>query len=94
MYQLDDGVGRCRQEAIDQMRAGNRFRLGATVALELGPDASEGRKRPVVIQREPDDILFLSDAEAREAAARVLEIDPSFTNRLGSLGASYQKVRS
>ena len=59
MYQLDDGVGRCRQEAIDQMRAGNRFRLGATVALERGPDARETGQRAVVSQREPDHILFL-----------------------------------
>jgi hypothetical protein len=61
------------------MRSWDRLGFGDPVALELGPDASEGRKRPVVIQREPDDILFLSDAEAREAAARVLKIDPAFT---------------
>lgn len=29
-------------EVVDQVRAGDRLRLGATVAFELGPDSSEG----------------------------------------------------
>jgi hypothetical protein len=29
------------RKAIDEMRSGDRLRLGATVALELGPDAGE-----------------------------------------------------
>src|ERR1019366_911615 len=29
-----------------------------TIALELGPDAGEGEQRPVIIEREPDDVLL------------------------------------
>ena len=50
---------RCRrQEPIDQVRAGDRLRLGATVALELGPEPAEGEQRSVVVQREPNDVLL------------------------------------
>jgi len=41
------------------MRAGDWLGLGAPVALELGPDPAEGEQRPVVIEREPDDVFFL-----------------------------------
>src|SRR5258708_15948733 len=51
---------RCRrQEAIDQMRPRDRLRLGATVALELGPDASERRERTIIVQREADDVFLV-----------------------------------
>jgi hypothetical protein len=36
------------------MRPGYRLRLGATVAPEFGPDASERRQRAVVVEGEPD----------------------------------------
>jgi hypothetical protein len=42
----------------DQVRAGDRFGFGAPLAPEFGPDTREGEEQPVVIQREPDDILF------------------------------------
>ena len=58
MDRLDDGVRRRRQEAIDQMRKWDWPGLGAPVALELGPDAREGRQRPVVVDSEPDHILL------------------------------------
>jgi hypothetical protein len=58
MDRLDDGVRCRRQEAVDQTRAGNGFRLGAPVALELAPDASEREQRPIVVEREPYDVLF------------------------------------
>jgi hypothetical protein len=35
------------------------LRLGATVALELGPDASERRERAVVVEGEPDHVFLL-----------------------------------
>ena len=41
------------------MRAGNRLRLGAAVALELGPDTGEGCQRSIIAEGEPDYILFL-----------------------------------
>jgi hypothetical protein len=41
------------------VRSGDRLGLRATVALELGPDAREGRQRTVIVEREPDHILLL-----------------------------------
>ena len=58
MDRLDDRVRRRGQEAIDEVRPGDRLGLRAPVAFELGPDASEGEERPVVVEGEPDDILF------------------------------------
>ena len=58
MDRLDDRVRRRRQKAVDQVRAGDRFRF-RPIALELGPDAGEAGQRPIIINREPDDILFL-----------------------------------
>jgi hypothetical protein len=55
----DHRVGRRCQEAIDLMRSGDRLRLRATVAIERGPDASKREQGPVLIEREPDDILLL-----------------------------------
>jgi hypothetical protein len=44
MDRFNDRV-RCRgQEAVDQVRAGDRLRLGATVALELGPEPAKGEQ--------------------------------------------------
>jgi hypothetical protein len=40
-------------------RTGDRFRLGSAVALELGPDSGEGAQWPIVVQGEPDGVLFL-----------------------------------
>jgi hypothetical protein len=59
MNRLNDRVRRSRQEAVDEVRAGDRFGFGATVAFELGPNASEGNQRPVVTEREPDESFFL-----------------------------------
>jgi hypothetical protein len=42
MDRFDNGIRRRRQEPIDEMRTQHRFRLGAPVAPELGPDSSEG----------------------------------------------------
>jgi hypothetical protein len=39
-----------------QMRAGNRFRLGAAITSKFGPDAGEGEKRPIIIERKPPGI--------------------------------------
>jgi len=43
MDSLDDRVRRRRQEAVNQVRSGDQFGLGAPVTLELDPYASEGR---------------------------------------------------
>jgi hypothetical protein len=58
MDRFDDGVRRRREKAVDLMRAGDRFRFRPAVALELGPDAGEAGQRPIVIDREPDDVLL------------------------------------
>jgi len=39
-----DRVGRRGQEAVDLMRPRDRLRFGAAVAVERGPDASEGER--------------------------------------------------
>jgi hypothetical protein len=56
---FDDRVGRRRQEAVDKVGAGDGFRLGAAVALELGPDAGKGTELAIVVPREPDNIFLL-----------------------------------
>ena len=40
------------------MRPRHRLRLRAAITVEVRPDASEGAQRAVVVEREPDDILF------------------------------------
>src|SRR6267378_6128845 len=46
------------QEAVDQVRAGDRLQLCAAAALELGPQAAEGEQRSIIVERKPDDILL------------------------------------
>jgi hypothetical protein len=58
MYRLDNCVRRRRQEAMDQVRAGDRLRLGATVPLELGSEPAEGEQRSVHIERKPNHVLL------------------------------------
>jgi hypothetical protein len=58
MHGLNNGVGRSREEAIDEVRAGNGFRLGATVAPEFGPDAIERRERSVIVERDQTTSFF------------------------------------
>ena len=86
MDRLNDGVGRGRQETIDQMRARNGFRLSASVSLEFGPDASERKQRAILIQGEPHDVLLFGVGVRlgrvfREAVRRdqtaVLWLEPS-----------------
>jgi hypothetical protein len=55
---LDNRVQLGGQEPIDVVRPGDRFRFGAAVAFELGPDARKGKKGTVLIDSEPDDILL------------------------------------
>jgi hypothetical protein len=40
------------------VRAGDRLRLGATIAFEFGPDTGECKQRAIIIERKPDDILL------------------------------------
>jgi hypothetical protein len=58
MNRLDNCVRRRRQEAIDQVRAGDRLRLGAAITLEFSPDPAEGEQRSVIIEREPHHVLL------------------------------------
>ena len=57
MHRLDPSIRRSGQEAVNEVRSGDRFRLSATVAFELGPDAAEGERRSVIIQRKPHHVL-------------------------------------
>jgi hypothetical protein len=59
MNGLDDGVRRRRQKTVDLMRSWQRLRFRASVALEFDPDAREADQRPIIIDCEPDHILFL-----------------------------------
>ena len=54
---LDHSIRRSGQEAVNEVRSRDRFRLSATVAFELGPDAAEGERRSVIIQRKPHHVL-------------------------------------
>src|SRR6478736_898699 len=58
-YRFDHRVRRCREETIDLMRSRHRLRLRAAITVERRPDASEGEQRPVLVEGEPDDVLFL-----------------------------------
>jgi len=40
------------------VRSRHRLRLRAAITIERRPDAGEGEQRPVIVEREPDDILF------------------------------------
>jgi len=59
MDRRDDRIRRSDQEAVDEVGTRNRLGLGPPVAVELCPDAGERAQRPVVVQREPDDVLLL-----------------------------------
>ena len=39
---FDNGIRRGRQEAVDEMRSGDRLGLGTALAFEFSPDAREG----------------------------------------------------
>src|ERR1700694_1277949 len=58
MDRLNDRMGRGREKAIDQMGAGDRFRLRAAVASVLGPHAGESEERPTIIERKPNDVFL------------------------------------
>ena len=58
MDRLDYRVRRGRQEAVDQVRAGDRLRLGATITFEFGPYPGEREWLAIIIEREPHDILL------------------------------------
>jgi hypothetical protein len=59
MDRLNDRIRCRRQKAIDQVGTGERLRLCAAIALEFGPDAGKGEQRPIIVEREPDDVLLL-----------------------------------
>ncbi len=80
MDRLNDRVRCCRQKAVDEMRAGDRLRFGATIALELGPDAGEGEQRPVIIEREPDDVLLQMTIQ-KVKSVRALDKAPNSKTR-------------
>jgi hypothetical protein len=88
------GVGLRGQEAIDLMRPRDRLGLGAMVAVERGPDASEREQRPVLAQREPNHVLFLplrvrlrcvlGEAVGRDEAAVLTAAKIPFQTRYGN----------
>jgi hypothetical protein len=65
---FNDRVRRRGEEAVDQVRAGDRLRLGATITFEFGPDASEREWRAIIIEREPHNVLSrLTDCALSDA---------------------------
>jgi len=52
----DDCVRRRRQEAVDEVSAGDWLGLGAAIPVERRPDAGKCEQRSVVVQREPDNV--------------------------------------
>ena len=81
---LDNRVRRRRQEAVDEVRAGGGLRLGAAVAPELGPDTSEDRQRPIVVQRKPDDILLFGfRIRLRRRFRKAVDLVIEFNNESG-----------
>ena len=63
------------------MRAGDRLRLGATVALELGSQSAEGERRAIIIECEPDDILLSLLPLATDRLAQPLCRRPRWRDR-------------
>ena len=59
MDRRDDSVRRCCQEAVDLMRPRHRLGLRAAIPVERRPDARENEQRPVIVECEPNHILFL-----------------------------------
>jgi hypothetical protein len=57
MDRCDHGVRCGRQEAVDEVRSGDRLGFRAPVASEFGPDTREGEQGPVLVEREPNDII-------------------------------------
>ena len=53
-------VRRSGQKAVNKVRSEDWFRLGPTVASELGPDSGKGKQGPMVIEREPHNVLCRS----------------------------------
>jgi hypothetical protein len=70
MDRLDDRVRRRRQEPIDMVRAGDRLRLCASVAVERRLDASESGQRSIVVKREPNQVFFAWSRGAAPAQTR------------------------
>ena len=65
------------------MRSRNRLRFRSAVALELGPDAGEAGQRPIVIDSEPDDVLFLGlRVRLRRVFSEAVERDQAAVFRL------------
>jgi hypothetical protein len=58
MDRFDDRVRLRRKETVDQVRARDWLRFSAAAASELRPDSAEGEQRPVLIEREPNHVLF------------------------------------
>jgi hypothetical protein len=59
MDRRDDHVRLCGQEPVNKVRAEDRFGLRAAIISGFGPEASEGEKRAVVIESEPNNALLI-----------------------------------
>ncbi len=83
MDRLDDGVRGSRQEAVDEVRAGDRFGFGAAITPELCPDASESGQRSVVVEREPNHVFLLGlGVRLRRILGKAVERDKATVLRL------------
>jgi hypothetical protein len=58
------------------VRTRDRLRFRPAIALELGSDAGKADRRPIVIHREPDDVLFLAEVRLRRVFGKTIERAP------------------
>jgi hypothetical protein len=58
------------------MRSRHRLGLRAAITIEGRPDASEGEQGAVIVEREPDRVLFLGLMKKMIAIAGVLLANP------------------
>jgi hypothetical protein len=56
------------------MWTGDQLGFRAPVAFELGPDASEGERGPVLIEGEPNDILLFGLGVRLRRVFRIIEL--------------------
>jgi hypothetical protein len=57
MNRRDHAVRLGCEKTVDEVRAGYRFRFGATVAPKFGPDASKDEQRSIIVERDRNNAI-------------------------------------
>jgi hypothetical protein len=65
--------GRACRRRRRRCAVGDRLGLGAAIFSELGPDANEGRERPIIVRREPDHVLLGFRVRLRRVLGEAVE---------------------